>query len=213
MIPHATRARLLRAATAAALVGALSGCAALSTLSSASEPLATYALTPLPGAAGPVAGGRHVVVEVPTGSGAIAGERFVVRPDRLQVTVLPGARWVDPAPVMVQTLLVQSLQASGAFRLVGRSSTGLFPDVTLLTEMRAFQAEPGPEGGPVYRVRVGFTMTLIREADGAILRARTFEATAAAGSAAPSAVAAAFEAAMTAVLREAVPWVAGASGA
>ena len=77
---------------------------------------------------------------------------------------------------MVQTLLVQSMQASGAFRLVGRTSLGLFPDNTVLTEIRAFQAEPGPPEGPAYIVRIVLTMTVLREADGALVATRSFEA-------------------------------------
>ncbi len=189
----------------------LSGCAAVTSLSGASVPLDAYALRPL---AGPGSGGgtRHLVVEAPTASGAIATERILVQPSALQAAYLPGARWVDPAPALVQTLLVQSLQASGGFRLVGRTTSGLLPDQTLLTEITAFQAELGPEGGPTYVVRVALSLSLVRDADGRILGSRSFEGRAAAGSAEPLALAAAFDVAMGAVLRAAVPWVAGAGG-
>lgn len=200
-------------ARATALIAALAlpGCAALSSLSGASTPLDAYALTPLAGPGG-ARGARHVVVEVPTTSGAIATDRILVKPNRLQAAYLPGARWVDGVPVLVQTLLVQSLQASGAFRLVGRTSLGLFPDNTILTEVRAFQAEPGPPEGPAYVVRIALTMTVLREVDGALIATSNFSATAGAPSNEPLALAAAFDAAMGVVLREAVAWIAGAAG-
>ncbi len=200
-------AGLARAVALAALLGALAGCAALSSLSAASEPFDAFALTPLAGAGG-AGGTRHVVVELPTTSGAIATDRILVKPNRLQAAYLPAARWVEPAPVLIQTLLVQSMQASGAFRLVGRTALGLYPDTTLVTEIRAFEAEPGPPGGPPYTVRVALTLALVRETDGAILATRNLEASAPAASVDPLVVAAAFDAATRSVLREAVAWAA-----
>ncbi|MBP7242752.1 ABC-type transport auxiliary lipoprotein family protein [Amaricoccus sp.] len=192
-----------------ALAGA-GGCAAVSAISSASKPLPAYALTPV-GASGPARGSRHIVVELPTASGAIATDRILVKPTPLQAAYLPAARWVDPVPAMVQTLLVQSLQSSGAFRLVGRAPLGLFPDNTVLTEIRAFQAEPDGED---YRVRIALTLTLIRESDGAIIAGRNIDRTAVSPTADPLSVAAAFDAAMGSALREAVAWIAnGGTGA
>lgn len=202
---------LARAVALTALL-ALPGCAALSSLSGASKPLDAYALTPLDGP-GDARGSRHVVVEVPTTSGSIATNRILVKPNALQAAYLPGAAWTTATPDMVQTLLVQSMQASGAFRFVGRTSLGLFPDNTVLTEIRAFQAEPGPAGGPAFIVRIALTMTVLREADGALVATRSFEASAPAASAAPLTLAAAFDSAMGVVLRESVSWIAAASGA
>lgn len=203
--------RAARALVLAAALGGLTACSAVSALSSASRPLDAYTLTPLAlGSSG--RGARHVVVELPTASGAIATDRILVAPTPLQAAYLPGARWVDGAPTMVQTLLVQSLQSSGAFRLVSRSPGGLYPDYTLLTEMRAFQAEPGPAGGPDYVVRVALTLTLVREADGVAVAARNVEAEAGAASAQPLVIAGAFDAAMGAALRDAVGWIAGTLG-
>ncbi|WP_290749261.1 ABC-type transport auxiliary lipoprotein family protein [Amaricoccus sp.] len=198
--------RIARMGALVLALAATGGCAAVSALSSASQPLDAYALTPLAGASGAARGSRHIVVETPSASGAIATDRILVKPSPLQAAYLPGARWVDPVPVMVQTLLVQSLQASGAFRLVGRTPLGLFPDNTLLTEIRAFQAEPD---GEAYRVRVALTLTLIRDVDGTVLASRNVERAALSPTAQPLAIAAAFDAAMGAALREAVAWTAG----
>lgn len=203
-----------RAARALALVVALGGtggCAAVSALSSASQALDAYSLTPVNYAA-QGRGARHLVVEAPTASGAIATDRILVTPNPLQAAYLPGARWVDGAPALVQTLFVQSLQSSGAFRLVSRAPGGLYPDYTLLTEIRAFQAEPGTEGGPAYRVRVALTLTLVREADGIPIASRNVEARAGAGSDQPLAIAGAFDAAMGQVLRESVGWIGASIG-
>lgn len=206
-----TTGRIARMAVLLLALAATGGCAAVSAISSASQPLDAYALTPLAGASGATRGSRHVVVEAPSASGAIATDRILVKPTPLQAAYLPGSRWVDPVPAMVQTLLVQSLQASGAFRLVSREPAGLFPDNTLLTEIRAFQAEPD---GDAYRVRVALTLTLVREADGVVVASRNVERTALSPTARPLAIAAAFDAATGAALREAVSWAAsGGAGA
>lgn len=203
--------RAARALALAVALGALGGCAAVSALSSASKALDAYTLTPISYAA-QGRGARHLVVDAPTASGAIATDRILVTPTPLQAAYLPGARWVDGAPALVQTLLVQSLQSSGAFRLVSRAPGGLYPDYTLMTELRAFQAEPAPEGGAAYVVRIALTLTLVREADGVPVASRNVEARAGAGSDAPLVIAAAFDAAMGQVLRESVGWLSASIG-
>ncbi len=204
--------RLAQAVCLLVLAAGLPGCAAVSALSSASRPLDAYSVAPLAAAApGATRGSRHIVVPVPSASGAIATERILVTPSRLQAAYLPGAAWVDSAPVMMQTVLVQSLQASGAFRLVGRAPEGFLNDYTLLSELRAFQAEPGPEGGPPYLVRVALTLTLARESDGVLLASRDFSASAASDAVDPLAIVTAFNAATSQVLLEAVEWTIAAA--
>jgi cholesterol transport system auxiliary component len=205
-----TRGLILAAALVA--TAALGGCSPLSSLSAASTPLDAYTLTPLAGEAR-VTGSRHLVVELPTASGAIVTDRILVRPNRLQAAFLSDGRWVDPAPQLVQTLLVQSLQESGAFRLVGRQALGLFPDYTLLTEIRDFQAERLPPGGPAtHRVRVGLVLSLVRESDRQVVATRSIDTSVDAGNDATMTLVAAFDAATGAALREAVSWVAGVVG-
>lgn len=200
--------RAARLGIAAVCVAALGGCAAVSSLTSASQPLPTYTLTALPGP-GTGGGSRHIVVATPTTTGALATDRILVRPSRLQVAYLPESRWTDAAPVMVQSLILQSMQASGAFRLVSRDGMGLFPDYTLVSELDAFQIEPaGQPEAPVYQARVALSATLVRESDGVALGSRRFEAVAPAASAAPLDVAAAFDVALRQVQRDVVQWTA-----
>lgn len=85
-----TRLTLLLAALA------LSGCGAVSSLSRASEQLDTYTLSPLPGTGG--GGSRHIVVEAATAGGALATDRILIKPSRVQALYLPDARWSDPRP-------------------------------------------------------------------------------------------------------------------
>jgi cholesterol transport system auxiliary component len=197
----------IRRLALAALV-VLPGCAAISALSDAATPLDAYVLTPASG--GPTLAATrasHISVEPPTASGAIDTDRILVKPSALQVQYLPGARWVDPAPALVQSLLVASIQDSGAFRLVGRPSTGPLPDYTLLTELRAFQAEATTAEGPPYRVRVALMLSLLRESDRQVIAGTTLSAERIAESADPLAIVPAFDAATDEVLRQSVTWL------
>ena len=97
------------------LLTALSACSALSALDEASKPLEVYELTTP--AVRPSGARRNVelVVEEPAASGALATERIMVRPAPLQAQYLPGVRWADTAPIMLQTLMVRSLTETGSF--------------------------------------------------------------------------------------------------
>ena len=196
------RAPIGPAVLAAAL--ALSGCGAALSLSRASESLDSYTLPPLPGT-GTAGGSRHLMVEVATAGGAIATDRILIKPSPVQAQYLPDARWSDPAPVLVQSLLLGSLQDAGGFRLVTREAAGLVPDYSLMTDLRAFQAEVSPGQAPT--VRVDLALTLIRETDRAILSTRRIETRTAAASDKTGDLVAAFEVATTQALGQAVDWV------
>lgn len=186
-------------------LGAGPGCSTLKAVSGASTPLDIYTLTPArPAPMRP--NGRHVVVTPAAASGALMTDRILVKPNRLQAEYLPAGRWADPAPVLVQSLLVASLQNSGAFRLVGRDDAGLIPDFTLLADLRDFQAEAPAEPGGAWTIRIGLAVTLIDESDRQVLASRTFAQTASAPSDQTLPLVTAFDAAMAQVLQQIVDW-------
>jgi cholesterol transport system auxiliary component len=168
--------------------------------------LDAYTLQPL-AVAQAASGSRHLVVELPTASGALATDRILIKPSPLQAEYLPKGRWVDPVPQMVQTLLVASLQNAGGFRLVGRDGAGLTPDFVTLVEVNDFQAEAPAKGAKAAPVHVAVTLTVLDAAEGRLIGTRRFEATSVATSTGALSVVAAFDAATSQVLAEAVPWV------
>ena len=162
---------------------------------------------------GDARGARHVVVEVPTTSGAIATDRILVKPNRLQAAYLPGARWVDGVRRWSRRCWCSRCRPAAPSAWSGAPRWDSFPTTRMLTEVRAFQAEPGPPEGPAYVVRIALTMTVLREADGTLVATPQLRgATAGAPSDEPLALASAFDAAMATVLREAVAWIAAATG-
>lgn len=203
---------LIRPLSVLLLLIALAGCGAVSAVSDATAPLDAYTLSPLARSENPAGGSRHLVIELPTTSGALATDRILIKPTPLQAQYLPDGRWSDPSPALVQTLLVASLQNVGGFRLVGRDGAGLMPDYTLMTELQDFQAEPnGPSPAPV-TVRVSVMMTLIRESDRSIVASRSFSAATTVTTDGTLALVGGFDSAVKSVLGEAVNWIKSQAG-
>lgn len=198
-----SRRRLLSLSTAAGL----SGCSAVSAVSTASDPLDTYTLSPLSAAQSRRTGSGHLVVELPTSGGELSTDRILIKVSPRQAKYLPDARWSEPTPAMVQTLLVNSLLNQDAFRLVSRVGAGLMPDLTLMTEIQAFQAELTGPNLATAQVRILIQLTAIRESDRAITGTRRFGSTASVTSDSTVALIAALDRAMNSVLTEAVGWV------
>lgn len=190
----------------------LSGCSALAALDRAATPLDVYELRAP--AAAPVARAQRntqLVVEVPTASGAIETDRILIRPTPSRIAYLPDAAWSAPAPVMLQSAMVETFLRADAFRFVGRrpiSSTG---DVALLGELLDFGARvvPGTAGAEVEMTLVA---RLVRESDARIVASRTFTRTVAVPDTDTPTLLAGFESVSDAVLTDLAGWVFGALG-
>lgn len=208
-----TVSTLVRTAGSLFLLATLGGCAALSTLNTAAQPLPTYDLSVaagVPTRATPTSR-RVVLVAPPTALGAFDSDRMVIKPNALQVEYVPNSRWADSVPRQTQTLLIRALANSGAIGYVGGDAAGPVPDFVLLTDIQAFQAEMAPDGGPG-EISVRLTLTLVRDLDRSLIGSRIIERRAPVQSTDPLAIANAFNAAMTSLLGEATRWTVGAMG-
>lgn len=189
---------------------ALAGCSALTSIQSASKPLNTFELTPLPvGSVAATRSRRHLEVEMPTATGALTTDRIVIKPTPLQVETLPDARWVNETTEHVQLLLVRSLANAGRFALVTGAGYGPPPDYVLLTDLEAFQVEIGAETAAVV---IRTTMTLLRDTDGTVISSRNFVSSATVPDMAPELIVAAFDEAMTQQLMDVAGWLVSKSG-
>ena len=108
-----------------ALALALPGCGAVRSLNAAASPQDTYELQPVAATTG-ARTGRSLSVEVPSATAAIATDRILIKPGALQVAYLPAVRWVEAAPLHVQSLLIRSVANSGRAGFVG-GPTGTGP--------------------------------------------------------------------------------------
>ena len=207
--------RPLRAlALALTLPLALGGCGALSAIGGATEALEIYEVsTPrdLPVRQGaPQA--RDVIIEVPTTGGALATDRIMVRPEPLKAQYLPGVRWSEEAPVMLQTVMLRALERTGAFQYVGRRPLGPGGDFAIVTELVDFQAVLLPEAAGA-RIEVRMISRLVREQGVRIVASRTFAAEEITTSLDDADIAAAFDAATGRMISDFTVWTLGALGA
>ena len=184
----------------------LPACSALSALGDASQPLDIYELrTPVLRQAAtrrPV----ELVVEEPQASGTLTTERILIRPTPFEAQYLPGIRWADTAPVMMQTLLVRSLTETGALGSVGRRPVGTIGDYAVLSELTDFQAETAEDGKSAL-VRARMILRLVRERDAQVIATRTFEVSEPVASTDPQPVVATFDRVTTRLLADMAGWI------
>ena len=102
---------ILRIGACAVLLASLSACAGISRLQSVATPNELYSLTPkstfssnLPRI------DQQIVVEEPSATAAVSTDQIAVQPTALRVQYLPRVRWVDRAPLIVQSLLIESFE-------------------------------------------------------------------------------------------------------
>lgn len=199
-----------RSVLSLSVAAGLSGCGAVSAVSRASDELDAFTLSTLAPTGSRRAGSGHLVVELPTSGGEFATDRILIKASPQQALYLPGARWSEPTAAMVQTLLVNSLLNRGGFRLVTRVGAGLMPDITLMTEIQALQAELTGGGPTPVQVRIVLQMTLIRESDRSIVATRRFAGSTAVSSDGTSALIGGLDQTMQKILSDVVAWVNGA---
>lgn len=189
-----------------ALVG---GCAGLGTLKQAAKPNDLYLLTPkstfssaLPRIQ------KQIVVEEPTATAAVNTDQIAIQPTPFQVQYLPRARWVDRAPLIVQTLLIESFENSGKVAAVGRSTVGLRADYVIAPDLREFQGivVADPENGDKIRIEVRMNIKVIDEYDDKIIASNSFQENVISASDQTSDLIKAFDLALGRAMRDAVEW-------
>lgn len=197
----------LRLLLAAGTVTALMGCEGLTTLKTVTRPVDLYDLTPkstfdsgLPEIS------AQVVVEEPTAASSVNTDRIAVKPNAYQVQYFPDARWVDRAPLLVQTMLLESLENTGKVGAVGRQAIGLSSDYTLVTDLREFQARNNSDGSSGLEVVVQLNMKIVQEPRGLIVASQSFAHEASSPTTNMTDVVEAFDVALGKTMGRAVDW-------
>lgn len=202
--PRAKRAGLARALIIVVAAGLLAGCDGL--LPGSGPPPVLYTLTPKSKFNLQIQSVPYqLVVEEPLAAGGLNISRIALREGPRRLDYFAGVQWTERAPRMVQTLLVESFENSGRIVAVGRQAIGLRSDYNLKSELREFQAEYDPAGGPP-RVRVRLNMKLIKQPRRNIIGNQSFEAVIPAADTSMSAIINAFDDALGKVLKQSVQW-------
>jgi len=147
----------------------------------------------------------QLLVETPSAPAAIDTARIVLMRTGMMVDYFANVAWIDRAPLMVQTLLLESFENSGRIIAVGRESVALRADFVLRTELREFQAEFAPDDPRPFAV-VRIIARLVAMPRRSIEATQSFEARTQASAADFPALMEAFDASLGAVLKRVVEW-------
>jgi cholesterol transport system auxiliary component len=187
-----------------ALLPALAGCASL--LPQPAAPPRLYTLTAVREfPAGLPKVSVQLLVDTPAAQASLDSTRIALSRSPTSIDYFADAAWTDRAPLMVQALLVESLENSGRITAIARESLALRADFILKPELRHFEAvyRDGAEA-PTALVQVN--VKLIAMPDRTITGQRTVEGTAPAARNDIADIVAAFDAAFHQAARQIVDW-------
>lgn len=151
----------------------------------------------------------QMIVETPVAAAGLNTSRIALQRTPVTLDYFARSNWTDMAPLMVQTLLIESFDNSGKIVAVSRESTMLRADYLLKTDLREFQAE---YEGDKPQVRVRINAKLLRIADRAIIANHTVERLVPAESSDIHGIVVAFDDALGKVIRRIVEWALLAPG-
>jgi cholesterol transport system auxiliary component len=134
----ALAARLSRRWLSSIVALAITGCASLLGLRPAPH---LYRVTPkntypanLPHPSG------QLLVDVPLAPAGLDTGRIALSRSAVSIDYFADSEWIDRAPLMVQTALLDSFENSKAITAIDRESVGLRADLILRTDIRHFEA-------------------------------------------------------------------------
>jgi len=106
----------------------------------------------------------QLTIDTPLAEAGLNTTRIALRHSPVNLEYYARAEWVDRAPLLVQTLLIESFESSGKIVAVARQSVSLRSDYNLLCELREFQAEyQGDERVPKVHVRINAKLVKMPE--------------------------------------------------
>jgi cholesterol transport system auxiliary component len=152
-----------------------------------------------------------IVVQRPRAPVVLDTSRIAIAPGGQRFDYYTGARWAEPAPLMLQQNLVAALESSGRFAGVFAAPSRTPAELTLDVELRHFEAvASSPEGVPTAVVQLQASLVDARRA----VRVTSFvsEARVPATANRRDAIIAAFERANSEVVAEVVAKVGDAAG-
>ncbi len=173
-----------------------------------SEPVDIYRLPEMRGAApAPPETGSHALqlrVDTPQASGMLASKRIVVIPEANRLSVYHGARWNQPAPLILRDRMIAAFRRAPDIGAVFGDDVSLSSDYLIDGTLDAFQSEYGGDTKPTAVIRLD--ALLIRGTDHQVIATRQFEARVPVGATDVSSVVTAFGKAADRLSNQVVAW-------
>ena len=146
----------------------------------------------------------QMVLEPPVADAGLNTTRIALQHSQTQMEYYARSGWVDRAPLMIQTLMVESFENSGKIVSIGRESIGLRADFILKTELRELQAVYFNGGAP--EAWVNIAAKLVQMPRRTIVASDSFDARISAAADDLPQIIEAFDEALGKVLRRMVEW-------
>lgn len=195
--------RMIRTFLPAALLLALAGCGGI--LPTPAPPPQLYRLTSVHEFPGDLPKANvQLIVEQPFATSALDTDRITLSRTATTMDYFANAQWADHATVLIQTMLINSLENSGRIAAVGRDPAALEPDFVAQSELRHFEALYTDAGAP--QIYGELEVKLVRAGDRSIVAQRVFESRAPASANTVPAAVDAFDAAAHELARQVVTW-------
>ena len=161
----------------------------------------------LPPATAPASAGTagSVLVQRPVAGPGLDSERIVLLRSEQRFDFSAASRWAAPAPILVESLMLDAVRATGAFSAVFDDSAPFSPHFHLRCALRRFEADyasRGEGGGGAPTIFVVLDCTLGRHRDRGLLASFTAQGSAVAREDRLNAVVAAFEVATANAMTE-----------
>jgi len=187
----------------ATLALAPAGCSGL--LGGDGPPTALYSLTALGDLPGGPRLNLEILIDKPSATDALDTRRIALRRNQLSFNYYADSAWTDPAPAMIQALLVESLQRSGRVKAVSRNTLAIQGDYELRVDVRHFEADY--EGNAdIPTVRIEFGLILVHVADRAVAGTHAVTASVRPGANDVPSVVSAFDRALHDAMRDTLTW-------
>lgn len=200
-----TSGRYKRAALRSALVllaVAVSGCGALPTLRESTN-LYSLSAPSAESIAGPTVSWQ-LLVDTMNAPAGLDTTSIAVRQRTSSLDYYEGVAWTDRAPVMMQRLLVETLENTGLITGVGRDSLAIRANFVLRCELRDFQADTTGTNTTMATVRT--SCALINMPDREIVARESHSGQATAGGTEFAQIVAAFNRATDDALTDIAQW-------
>ncbi|RKR00210.1 ABC-type transport auxiliary lipoprotein family protein [Maricaulis maris] len=197
--------RFIRAALAGLTALSVSACVSLLP---ESEPVNVYRLSsPEPAE---LAGENWVIIEIdtPNAPRGLSGDQIAIMQDGVSLAYISGARWISPAPRLLQTLVIDTFNANNNQLAPTRADDGVRADYELRLDMQEFEAvyDHGVDAPPLVRVRIA--ARLVAEHGRRFAGARVVTADVRASANRTSSIVAAFDQATRQTGQEIADWTA-----
>jgi cholesterol transport system auxiliary component len=149
------------------------------------------------------------VVDLPLAPAALDTQRIAVSKSPVSLDYLADGEWVDRAPGLLQSALIEAFENSKAVGGVGAQVLGLRADFVIESDLRhfevAFDSQPGKaEGGAT--VSVALAVKLVKVPEHKIVARTLISAREAAAASATPEIAVAFNSAVASVAKQVVAW-------